>query len=457
MDVQVPVEEDELATFRQRWQQELHKEKPVPTTLPSTTSSTSSNSPARQVTAAASPASPSKQPAATTAAHRQPLAQLQPKVGQSPAAAERQLVKTDNEAARPTPTGGLAGADGSHSERGLAAYVEATKHERMGDLSAAMKKYREAHRLDPEVEKKYRAILQQPSHPFHKQQKALPDPNASLYTYYDFHEVAHADDSKSSQSDSGTLAKALQRMDIQFIPHNENRKSPFHRLPSEVVSHIIQWAILLQGQSISCSLSLVSKKMCVLVAEQSVWRAVCEKVHGPLANPDIPLSSELPLYRDSWMDMWLDRPRIRRDGVYISRMNYVRQGEGQGFYAPVHLVTYYRYLRFHRDRVSFWTTTVDPAAALKILAADEVKQKGYMLGEYTLEGKDVFLHMRSSERVGTFRAHLTLTQSRRGRQNKLVWVAYWQEKTGGFKSEIPTKTLRSFIFSKVNSYPRSLI
>jgi F-box protein 9 len=55
----------------------------------------------------------------------------------------------------------------------------------------------------------------------------------------------------------------------------------------------------------------------------------------------------------SWRLMFHTRPRIRFSGVYISTVNYVRPGASSAnqvsWNTPVHIVTYYRYLRFFRD------------------------------------------------------------------------------------------------------------
>jgi len=51
--------------------------------------------------------------------------------------------------------------------------------------------------------------------------------------------------------------------------------------------------------------------------------------------------------------MFHHRPRLRFGGVYISTVNYVRPGASSpttiSWNTPVHIVTYYRYLRFFRD------------------------------------------------------------------------------------------------------------
>lgn len=57
----------------------------------------------------------------------------------------------------------------------------------------------------------------------------------------------------------------------------------------------------------------------------------------------------------SYRSMFRTRPRIRYNGVYISTCNYIRPGAFHASpssiagAAPVHIVTYYRYLRFYPD------------------------------------------------------------------------------------------------------------
>ncbi|KAI8854784.1 hypothetical protein BC829DRAFT_412882 [Chytridium lagenaria] len=75
--------------------------------------------------------------------------------------------------------------------------------------------------------------------------------------------------------------------------------------------------------------------------------------------------------QNDWLMMWLDKPRIRFDGVYISRINYVREGYTESFNKPFLIVTYFRYIRFFPDgTVIFWRSPLEPAVAVKELTAD---------------------------------------------------------------------------------------
>ena len=52
------------------------------------------------------------------------------------------------------------------------------------------------------------------------------------------------------------------------------------------------------------------------------------------------------LCRASWRMMYLERPHLRFDGLYVSRNTYIRTGVTEWRVKnPVHLVCYYRYFR----------------------------------------------------------------------------------------------------------------
>ncbi|KAI8904504.1 hypothetical protein DFJ77DRAFT_480453 [Powellomyces hirtus] len=493
MDLEAPVVgEDELLTFRQQWKEEVsakvsHKDKQQAPQQHTQEPQRTPSRPSRRtdVTATASSSAMVSSISVSPGKKLVDAKAVAPVVGDTKRLSKEIAIEAaplkSSELAKPSQ---LAVKDsGPVLDKSLQAYLSGTRCERMGNLAEALKFYREAHRLDPDVERKFRELPPRP---------AVDDPNSKFYTFYDFPTIS-ADGEQmatSTRARSGTdsLVEQFRALDLSFTPMRETRvPSTFFRLPAEILSQIITWTVLLHGQSAICPISLVSRKMFVLCAEQSVWRRVCERVHTPIptatALPEVPrlhdesqherlrnpeeqepstaLTMELPLYNHSWFDMWLDRPRIRGDGIFISRMNYVRQGVAvESYYAPVHLISYFRYIRFFPAdrRVVFWTSTIEPATAVRQMAADalDVKLKGLMLGTYTLEGKHLHLDMTAHDRRGArFKASLEVLQSRRGRMNKLVWVAYYQEKNNT-RSDIPLETLRPFMFSKVNSYPRSL-
>ena len=65
-----------------------------------------------------------------------------------------------------------------------------------------------------------------------------------------------------------------------------------------------------------------------------------------ISNPASVSLTKLSVHRGSWRDLYLDRPHMRFDGVYISRNTYLRTGLVEWRVKnPVHLVCYFRYYR----------------------------------------------------------------------------------------------------------------
>ena len=97
----------------------------------------------------------------------------------------------------------------------------------------------------------------------------------------------------------------------------------------------------------------------------------------------------LPLYKLTRQDhaharmQYIEQKRVRFDGVYVAKFTYFREGESQFTYQhPVHLVTYYRYLRFecsdtHGPLVLSLVTPAEPKKVLDILrdGSDDKQQK----------------------------------------------------------------------------------
>ncbi|KAJ3295880.1 hypothetical protein HK104_002220 [Borealophlyctis nickersoniae] len=309
---------------------------------------------------------------------------------------------------------GAGAAKKETMSQSLRIYINATNQERMGNLSAAIRGYREAIRLDPTVEQAFRAhSIRSAAAATSSADHAEEDPNAAFYTYYN---IGHDDPTAGNDShEMNSLIDALRCMDVSFTPKRKGAKVLLSKLPNEILAHVVE----------------------------------------PEPDYDSLLEEARLAYVDNWMTMFIEKPRIRRDGLYISRVNYIRMGQGESFYAPVHLVTYFRFLRFLPDnRVLCWTTTIEPAVAVKLMLS-ETRQKGWMTGSYEMVMNTVGLVMRDADRRGqVFKCTLTLSSTRRGRQNKLSWVEYWQEQDNDpdYRSDVPIRTLKPFMFSKVKSY-----
>ncbi|UZP46165.1 hypothetical protein NXS19_013977 [Fusarium pseudograminearum] len=194
---------------------------------------------------------------------------------------------------------------------------------------------------------------------------------------------------------------------------------PLADLPDEILIHILR-DIAIADVGDFTRLSRVCKRLAYLVAsEQRIWRRVAlgsevgfgsqlyrfersvewdelpeEEKEGPEIQDGLVISpSELaqrrqdaniaftesltPSVYPTWKNLFRSRPRIRFNGCYISTVNYVRTGQASTnqptWGSPIHIVTYYRYLRFFRDGtlISLLTTN-EPGDVVHHLTRDEL-------------------------------------------------------------------------------------
>jgi len=180
------------------------------------------------------------------------------------------------------------------------------------------------------------------------------------------------------------------------------------------------------------------------------------------------------------------RPRIRFNGCYISTVNYIRPGQASAsqvtWNSPVHIVTYYRYLRFFRDgTVISLLSTTEPADVVHYLTKElqethrggasphlpSIVMQNALRGRWRLstlddnpdtnlkdaEG-DVFVETEGANAKYMYRMKLSLRSAGKGaKNNKLVWQGFWNyniltDDTG----EFTLRNDKAFFWSRVKSY-----
>ncbi|CCC10299.1 hypothetical protein SMACR_02876 [Sordaria macrospora] len=199
------------------------------------------------------------------------------------------------------------------------------------------------------------------------------------------------------------------------------------------------------------------------------------------------------LYNSSWLRMWRLRPRIRFNGCYISTVNYIRAGQASAnattWGSPVHIVTYYRYLRFFRDGTAIsLLTTSEPADVVYHLTREAVALHAGKKAtnanavpshlpsapmQYALKGRWRLTSAADSpaaplneiegdlivetEGVGKYIYRLDLTLKSAGKMgaknNKLVWRGFYNyDRMTDDWGEFTLKHDKPFFFSRVKSY-----
>ncbi|KAG0136767.1 hypothetical protein HOY82DRAFT_548667 [Tuber indicum] len=424
-------------------------------------------------------------------------------------------------------------------ESALEHYERAVEKESEGSLGESLSLYRKAFRMDHKVDSHYRE-----KH-FPRPPPSLAKNRVPLATILSSQPSVPASVPAPASLASGSkemseLIASFAGVQIQPVPVAElNEKeaamdkgkgketeteeeeagfSPLATLPFELLLQVVRNVALTDVASFA-RLAQVCKAFAYLViTEQSIWRAVCEKtfsrmlwdwgvtVNGdPIEKPllpegpdrevlrdgeyenedeeqekrEIPIDEEEALkYGSNWRKMFMIRPRVRFNGIYISTCNYVRAGASQSWNTPVHIVTYYRYLRFYPNgTVLSLLSTCEPAEVVhgfNKMSLTPAHLGGLPVGamswgKYVSKGRwrmdkngqlDVETEAPMMDKY-SFRMALKVKSIRVGGRiggvNKLVWEGFWSWNIiSDDLAEFSLRNDKPFLFSRVGSIEREI-
>uniref|UniRef100_A0A6B2F7Z7 F-box only protein n=1 Tax=Bothriechis nubestris TaxID=1766655 RepID=A0A6B2F7Z7_9SAUR len=312
-------------------------------------------------------------------------------------------------------------------EKARELFLKAVEQEQNGALYEAIKFYRLAMQLVPDIE-------------FKITYTRSPEGDSIGKSYIEDNE----DDSKMADLLSYFQQLTLQESSIKLCqPELDLSQTHISVLPMELLMYIFRWVVSsdLDLRSLE-QLSLVCRGFYICARDPEIWRQACLKVWGRTCNKMVPYTS--------WREMFVKRPRVRFDGVYISKTTYIRQGEQSldGFYRAWHQVDYYRYLRFFPDgQVMMLTTPEEPQSIVPRLRTKNTRTDAILLGHYRLsqdtdnqtkvfalmtkkkEEKPIdyhkfryFCRVPVQETDHSFHLGLQLNSSGRQKFNKLIWI-----------------------------------
>jgi F-box protein 9 len=193
----------------------------------------------------------------------------------------------------------------------------------------------------------------------------------------------------------------------------------------------------------------------VLGSDESddILDAAATKQPDPVSLTPLLVPAIYPTYRA----LFRHRPRLRFNGAYISTVNYTRPGASSptsiSWNSPIHIVTYYRYLRFLRDgTVISLLTTSEPPDVVPYLHLEHVHKnhgglpsapmKDAVIGRWRLSGptvpgdadgemigeKEGVVHVETAGATPKYLYKMVLLMGSAGRgarNNKLNWQGYW--------------------------------
>ncbi|KAL8889558.1 MAG: hypothetical protein Q9215_003168 [Flavoplaca cf. flavocitrina] len=411
-------------------------------------------------------------------------------------------------------------------------YEKAIEREDQGNLGDSLNLYRKAYRLDAGVDRIYKNKHFPPSSNKIKPTDSNPS-NASVTVPNPAHHsldgpFAMTTNNLVNSFSNTTVAPAAPAIEGTLPP-----PCPIATIPSELLIEILLKTAIADVASFA-RLSIVCKRFAYLVAtEDRIWERICRGLEygfaamhyiwkTSIAGKPLPTTlldaSDLPLddaldvstlsldpctsfnnvrlprspilllsdVYPSYRQMLRTRPRLRFNGCYISTVNYHRPGASNTstnstYTCPVHIVTYYRYLRFFRDGTCLsLLTTTEPADVVHHLTKENLQahhNKESMLpsaimrhalkGRWRLSGS--LVHQHDGEKEGDvhietegvdakymYNMQLSLRSAGRvcgTRNNKLVWKGFWSYNR--LTDDWATFTLRNdraFFWSRVKSY-----
>ncbi|KAG7716214.1 hypothetical protein KL933_003850 [Ogataea haglerorum] len=331
--------------------------------------------------------------------------------------------------------------------------------EQAGSLSEAIDYYRKAYKLDEKVDLRYRENLV----------KSLPTPERRKDG------SVHNGFTKLDLSKIKVKPLLESFHDAVLHPIDEDKPIWLETLPDEVISNILE--ILICSDTPSWfNFAMSCRKLAWLGFGQAAsWRRLCMLVYPKQVYDDSErvlngVTADqwqmVRIWDHSWHKMLSERPFIKYNGLYISVVNYQREGGRSEFSnqwnLPFRMITYYRYYRFFPDGSC--------QKLLTIMQPQEVVPKFYrnwrqLFG--TSEWERVYEGTWSMTVDGHVRCHCSgpvpmytfvdefqiVNGGKYARHHKLNWkrMGFVNKETLD-EGDLDISNERSFAFSRVKSY-----
>ncbi|XP_070697443.1 F-box only protein 9 [Pempheris klunzingeri] len=361
------------------------------------------------------------------------------------------------------PRGVMKTPEIAREEKATELFLRAVQEEQNGAVYEAIKFYRMAMQLVPDIE--FKINYSRPVDADRVGGNYIKDSDAD----------GEIEDLLAYFEQELTLESSFPKI---CIPELEMTQLHISALPREILMYIFRWVVSsdLDMRALE-QLSLVCRGFYICARDPELWHSACLRVWGRNCTKVVPFKS--------WREMFLRRPRVRFDGVYISKTSYIRQGEESldGFYRAWHHVEYYRYLRFFPDgHVIMLTTPDDPLTVVPRLRTRNTRMDSVLLGHFRLSQETdnqtkVFAVCKKKEEKGAefqrnrfcrrnptpeaeHNFHMGLHLSSGGRQSfsKLVWIHHSCHITYKPTGETVVTTFdldgmyTPFYFARVKSY-----
>ncbi|CAG8632277.1 4432_t:CDS:2 [Ambispora gerdemannii] len=345
----------------------------------------------------------------------------------------------------------------TENQNALDIYIQAIAFEREGNMGEALIRYQQAFKLDRHVDYTYK------KHYNDAMREATTSEGTSSELFKHFEQetmIARSSSSTSSTTNDSVynLIETLRDQRLEYEPLEPNKNIPIAKLPNELILCILKQLLLFDIASVG-RFSLVCKKFLLLTRENSIWRFVCLRAFhlDPRESIYILQKDVMKKYNNDWHRMFIERPRIRYDGAYIALCYYLRPGSTENVWnQPIHLVSYYRFIRFFSDGTCIKLQSFrEPKAIIRNFGFD-YNSKDLLTGCWEFDENTSQVNITLTETSAmkhTRYIKLSLKSTERGKHNKLVWNEYYSiNNLTGEKGTFNLRNDKNFIFSKVKSF-----
>ena len=261
-------------------------------------------------------------------------------------------------------------------------FERAVEKEGQGSLGDSLSHYRKAYKLDAKVDQSYK------NKHFAAAWKSKPTNQNPSNAAVTVPSTAHhsLEEPKQEILTFARLIDSCAHSHIEevppIIPGDRPPPCGIKKLPTEVLLELLQH-VAIRDPAVYVRLAFVCKKLAYhVMADNGIWKRIAlgpefglagqkYNFHVDIQGREITwraldeeldddeqasssIVTESSFSKDTvWRENFHNYPRIRFTGVYISTVNYTRPGGASAtsttWSNPVHIVTYYRYLRFFCD------------------------------------------------------------------------------------------------------------
>eukprot|EP00898_Chlorokybus_atmophyticus_P004879 jgi/Chlat1/5392/Chrsp35S05305 len=205
--------------------------------------------------------------------------------------------------------------------------------------------------------------------------------------------------------------------------------------------------------------SVVCKRWRYAAQHPMMWRAACMSAWGGFEGEQACVRACRRFYGGSWRRMFMEKPRLRTDGVYASRNTYIKVGACEwAVHNPVHLVCYFRYLRFKPDGMLLYRTTAEKVAvAARQMGAKDEHDPNLLKGRYNISGCSVDIAVSYPGGRAALAMRLSLRSTVRGGNNRLdvLSLSVIDHRTG--EEDEHTRGKATFVFVPFQSASSSVL